>query len=400
MFYLENTTYSQRENYERMMGIIGSLSNLFSESEKPYLPSRVTENLFCKLLFAENLSRGDVTADAKKNNIGIGIKTWIGTESQKIAEFNKDRHSYADLPVESKIKKIAQLRNDRIAFTMAAQGLTSMVYHCSIRDSGKISLYECPLVPIDIDNISHIVTNSSGGINFTDGINKYKFYDSKSTLYKTFDDLVRVATIDVEIVEDPYTLLYDLFTFKKSSLEEEMRGFSNFSFSDDETILKEYCLPLYSTRGGQKYVPAKNNLNIRFANGRARNIYELGIPVPAPFAKQYPEFFTLNGSFVPFDLHLPDGSVLSAKRCQENGKSLMSNPNSALGEWLIDKVLKIDPEEPITYAMLEKYGIDSVYVTAVVNNVGEFYYKINFGTIGSYERFMNKYYDALDVDED
>ena len=82
------TTPEQREYYCQMLEMIGSLSNLFSESDKPYLVSRATENLFCRCLDAENLSRGDVTADAKKGSIGVGIKTWVGSDLQKIAEFD------------------------------------------------------------------------------------------------------------------------------------------------------------------------------------------------------------------------------------------------------------------------------------------------------------------------
>ena len=45
--------------YLKMLGLIGSLSNLFSESRIPFIHYRVTENLFCKYFNAENLSRTD-----------------------------------------------------------------------------------------------------------------------------------------------------------------------------------------------------------------------------------------------------------------------------------------------------------------------------------------------------
>ncbi len=93
-FYKEMTTDEQKNYYCKMLEMIGSLSNLFSESPKPYLVSRVTENLFCRCLDAENLSRSDVTADAKKNSVGIGIKTWVGSNLQKIAEFNSLKKTY------------------------------------------------------------------------------------------------------------------------------------------------------------------------------------------------------------------------------------------------------------------------------------------------------------------
>lgn len=65
-FYKNMTTDYQKNYYCQMLEMIGSLSNIFSESKKPYLVSRATENLFCRCLEAENLSRSDVTADAKK----------------------------------------------------------------------------------------------------------------------------------------------------------------------------------------------------------------------------------------------------------------------------------------------------------------------------------------------
>ena len=52
--------------YERMLGVIGSLSRLFSESNEPYIQYRVAENLFCKSFLAQNLSRTDCSADASK----------------------------------------------------------------------------------------------------------------------------------------------------------------------------------------------------------------------------------------------------------------------------------------------------------------------------------------------
>ena len=62
----------------------------------------------------------------------------------------------------------------------------------------------------------------------------------------------------------------------------------------------------------------------------------------------------------------------------------MSDPNAELGKWLFDDVFKIKPFEPITYEMLEKYGIDSVEI----EKIDDGRYKINFAKIGSYEDFM------------
>ena len=127
----------------------------------------------------------------------------------------------------------------------------------------------------------------------------------------------------------------------------------------------------------------KSGLNLRLAGGRARNPYEVYIRVPAEFNRLYRNFFPPSDQ--PFDLTLPDGKVLSVKICQENDKALLSNPNEALGHWLIDDVFKISPDKPITYEMLEKFGIDSVKFTKdkTTNK-----YSIDFAKTDSYENFM------------
>ena len=149
MDFFASLSEKERENYIKYLGIMGSLSRFFSENPSPYLDSRICENLFCKCLNAENLARKDCTADAKKGDIGIGIKTWMGGNLQKIAEFNKARPQYKHLSGLEKAKKIAQLRNDRIDVTMRAYGLKSMIYHVTIREPGLIRILECPLDRID-----------------------------------------------------------------------------------------------------------------------------------------------------------------------------------------------------------------------------------------------------------
>lgn len=378
------TSEAERGYYRKMLEMMGSLSNLFSESDKPYLVSRVTENVFCRCLGAENLSRGDVTADARKGAVGVGIKTWIGSSSQKIAEFDSLKPMYENGTDEEIIRKISQYRNDRIDFTMRAHALTEMVYHCTIRDVGLITVQECPLVRIDLDHIRHI-RRKKNSISFDDGINEYLFNLSKSTLYKKFSDLRLLESIPVTIIEDPYKYLAEQMGYIT-----EIQSPAPV-VSDGETLIETAVLPLYSPNSARgNYVPPKNNLNMRFAGGRPRDAYEVGFPIPAEFRRSHPDFFP--GRNVSFRLVLPDGAELSAKQCQEEGKSLMSNPNSALGEWLIDKVLKISPDVVITYEMLLKYGVDSVELHKIRDNkTGEIYYKIDFAAVGSYERYKEEW---------
>ena len=379
-FYTEQSTTEEQQYYDQTLQMIGSLSNLFSESKKPYLASRFTENAFCRCLLADNLSRGDVTADAMKNNIGVGIKTWVDSDLQKIAEFNALKPHYENDSDEIMIKKIAQYRNDRISFTMRTYNLHSMIYHCTIREEGKINIIECPLSMIDIPNIQNIVRKRNV-ITFTDGINKYSFNTSKSTLYKRFDEFELIKTLSVEIIDDPF----DYLAQKMGIIEEQSRRHMP---RKDGILIETAVLPLYSTKkGGIKYVPPKNNLNMRHAGGRKRDPYEVGIPIPADFRKKHPAFFL--GIDKPFELKLPNGKKLIAKQCQQDGKALMSNPNKDLGHWLIDDVLQIDPSILITYEMLNQYGIDAVRLEKIWSTKEQdYYYEINFAKSGSYEAYM------------
>ena len=88
MFY-DNQPKEKQEAYKEMLIILGSLSRLFSTAEEPYLYYRAHENN----------SRNDDSADACdiRNGIGIGLKTWVGQDNQKIAEFGRLRPTYADL---------------------------------------------------------------------------------------------------------------------------------------------------------------------------------------------------------------------------------------------------------------------------------------------------------------
>ena len=61
----------------------------------------------------------------------------------------------------------------------------------------------------------------------------------------------------------------------------------------------------------------------------------------------------------------------------------MSDPNSTLGEWLFDTVLKTKEGEIITYEKLQELGVDSVEIRKIDNEN----YEIDFKPIDSYEEF-------------
>ena len=66
---------------------------------------------------------------------------------------------------------------------------------------------------------------------------------------------------------------------------------------------------------------------------------------------------------------------------------IVSNPNKALGEWLLDEVLSIPMETLVTLEMLEEVGIDSVEI----RKVDDEHYEIDFRELGTYEEFEDEY---------
>ena len=86
LFYKKQPIEHQ-ENYKDMLKIIGSLSRLFSTSDAPYLYYRAHENIFTKYFDVDNNARSDDSADAYNSTtgLGIGLKTWVGQDNQKVA---------------------------------------------------------------------------------------------------------------------------------------------------------------------------------------------------------------------------------------------------------------------------------------------------------------------------
>lgn len=371
--FLERQSKEQVDYYQRLLKAVGSLSNLFSESPEPYLASRATENLFCKAFQAENLSRSDASADASKDKIGFGIKTFLdgnGRTMQKVAEFNSDHILFDTLPPVEKVRKIAELRNERIEATKRIFGLDDLIYHCITRKVGKILVYETPAPLIDTANIKDIKVTAKGStIQFSDSHAEYSFNNSKSTLYKRF------ITPDNVLLEVPVRILTDPFAAIEKLITEAGLIFAPVKPQP------HVFLPLYSVKNGAKYVPEKSGLNQWNAAGRPRDPNEIYIPIPAWIHRKFEGFFPPRDQ--AFELTLPDRSAMSAKVCQDNSKALMSNPNSALGKWLLRDVLNLKEKELLTYDKLQAIGLDTVVIYKVDND----HYDIDFTRIGSYEKF-------------
>lgn len=348
--------------YKSNLQLIGSLSLLFSESDDPYLDYRVPEKLYCDSFGAEDLSRRCVTADAKLGTIGVGIKTFTeGNKKsiQKIAEFNKARKSYSGLHGIDKVRKIAELRNERIISTISTYGLKSMIYHCIVRNKEGFHFYEEPMEEIDITNLK-ILTDTETSIIFTDGRHEYNFNISKSVLQKKFTIEEYFDNISVEVAKNPFDVL--------------KKGIGSLVTITENDIA---IIPLYSYKKGIKFVFEKSGLNQWNASeeNRPRKPNEIYIPFNGEIKDKYKDFFPDKNT--PFEVTLPSGEIMSMKMCQGNddiGKAIMSNPNSALGEWILREVLRLEENELLTYDKLAEIGIESVsFEKDDVNN-----YKVDF----------------------
>ena len=371
--FIDRQDPGEIEYYTRILATVGSLSRLFSDSDAPYLAYRAVENLFCRSFNANNLSRSDTSVDATKNNSGIGIKTFLhknGQSFQKIAEFNREMDLFRDLPGEEKVRRISELRNERIFFTQRNYNLQNMLYHCVTRSANRLLVSECPMDPINLNKIRYKNTVRNG-VQFEDDTNVYSFNISKSTLFKQFDAGDPLLNIGVVIIPDPFDALERLLD------EPGVRTV----LAPAEPIESIY-LPLYAGSYGKKLVPEKSGLNQWNAAGRPRDPNEIYIHVPSVIHERFPGFFPDRDT--PFSLILPNKSVLNAKICQENSKALMSNPNVALGKWLLRNVLNLKELELLTYEHLEALGVDSV----AVYKESELHYSIDFTAIGTYEEFM------------
>lgn len=376
--FFKNENQHLKEEYKLLLKSIGSLSNLFSENDVPYLYYRAHENIFCEALKAENLSRSDCSADAKKGKIGIGLKTFLngkGRSFQKVAEFNKEREIYSELTTKKIIEKISELRNKRIRSTKAIHGVDKMIYHCIARSKDKFIIFEEKMDLIDIKKIKILKSLSKNTIHFKDGVHEYNFNISKSTLFKRFYTNP-LEEFEVEISENVYEVLKMLHSVK--------------TLKEKENLRTRIILPLYSDQSGK--VEEKSGLNQWNAAGRKRDPNELYIPVSTWIHHNFPSFFPSISE--EFNLHLPNGKEIKSKMCQggdvviegikiKKGKGLMSNPNKDLGKWILRDILNLDEGTLVTYKTLEEIGIDSIEIEKMDTQN----YKINFKHLGAFKEF-------------
>ncbi|MCW9699240.1 restriction endonuclease PLD domain-containing protein [Avibacterium sp. 20-129] len=362
--------------YIELLKMISSLSGLFSDSNVPYLYYRNAENLFCYALKAKNLSRDDTAFDAlldiNGKNIGVGLKTFICTgnsSSEKIAEFNQLSSSFNSKDLEELARMIATARNERILFARRMYNVDDAIYHLVSRKENELRIFEENYDLINLEKIK-LGRCTKSSLIFQDDKNNYIYNYSKSTLFKKFIVPENYHSIPIKIISEPYQLLLNL----KSIIEKEHK-MQSYQY-------EQIVLPLYSTRNND--VPKHSGLNQWNANGRKRNADEVYIPVPSFIRDDYPDFFPPRDQ--SFDLKTPDGKLLNAKICQENGKALMTNPNSALADWLLRQLLNLEEGELATMHRLQLMDCDSVIITKISDTE----YRIDKAKFGAYREFSSQ----------
>jgi hypothetical protein len=361
-------------NYLKLLSAVSKLSGLFSESAVPFINYRVAENIFCRSFEARNLSRSDTAFDANYNSIGVGLKTFVcngNSSTEKVAEFNSLARTLKDFKGKDLALKLGEFRNDRIHLANRIYDIESSLYHIVARKEKELLLYETDYNLINIANI-HSVKDNKASLQFEDGNNIYSFNYSKSTLFRKFIVPENAYRLPIDIIEDPYSLLLEFFEDNR-----DFKTATNKLVKGENFVI----LPLYGIHKKGKFVFERSGLNQWNANGRKRDFGEIYIPIPAELHKKYPAFFPKRDE--DFSLQIPSGEIFSAKVCQENSKALMTNPNKALADWLLRKVLQLKEGELATIEKLDKLGFDSVIITKSDSQN----FKIDIMKTNAYEEF-------------
>ncbi|MBL8004685.1 MAG: restriction endonuclease [Candidatus Kapabacteria bacterium] len=366
-------------DYLNLLTAVSKLSGLFSESVVPFINYRVIENIFCKSFQAENLSRSDTAFDAKLDSLGVGIKTFVSNSNnstEKIAEFNSLSRDLSKFSGKELALKLGEFRNERINLAKRVYNIESSLYHIIVRKAKELLLFETDYNIIDITNINSI-KDSKASLQFSDGKNFYTYNYSKSTLFRNFQIPPTAFSLHVDIIQDPYSLLLQI-----------LNEFKGIHVSNNRLVKGEnfIVLPLYGIKNNEKFIFQHSGLNQWNANGRKRNIGEVYIPIPISIHKNYPNFFPSRD--FPFDLQIPTGEVFSAKVCQANSKALMTNPNKALSDWLLRKILQLKEGELATMEKLDALGFDSV----LIHKINDGKYTIDIMKTNSYSDFDSENY--------
>jgi hypothetical protein len=407
--------------YINLVKRVGSMSQLFSDNDAPYIVSRFAERLFVFTTDGTDLARDDMSFDALiKERVGVGVKTFQrgsttpGIKSEKVAEYTADatQGRFKSLSQEDLALEAAKLRNLRVRSDAAEYSidLNGSIYHCLVRVPGGAIVHEEPYSLIELDKISatdsngkvvgKFPTSAGGHVHFTDGTHKYTFNVSKNVLFKAFDtskyfnsDLIpipieedilsRIAGEGAISAKPKKTLILAKSVRSRARFEEPEENVPNTSKAN------EIVLPLYSIKS--KEVAPKSGINQWNAAGRPRTFGESYIPIPKWIHETFKGFLPPTNK--KFRLKLPNGRIISAKVCQEGGKALMSDPNVDLCEWLYSVIdgdyqtaqRRLARKDPYTYRDLVNIGKDSVRLAKC--ETGEADFVLSVLPIGSYANF-------------
>lgn len=306
--------------------------------------------------------------------------------TEKVAEFNSISSELKKYKGYDLAYQLAVARNERMKLGQRLYAISDGCYHIIGRVENGLVVFNSSYPLLDTEKI-HVIKDSEKSLQFDDGKDSYTFNYSKSTLFKHFEvpkESGKVQQIPVSIIQDPYEILRKLIDTE--DYEGKYTDIYNVHKVIQENVEKEkrqlklgvnyVILPLFSER--KKEVPEKSGLNQWNAGGRARDPDEVYIPVPILIHHKFPNFFPPRE--IQFTLCLPNGRSMQAKICQDNGKALMSNPNKALGKWLLRDILHLKEGELLTMEKLNLFGFDSV----VVYKLSDGKYKIDVCRTKSY----------------
>lgn len=419
----ESYSKEQKQLYIEFLKVYGALSNLFRQKQGdpiPYLDSKFQETVFAKAFNCQNVDIGntphDVLSIVNGQRIGIGLKTWMGSNPsfQKTMQLKRYQHDINQVKDKSEdlAQTISNIRNERLNIDYQRLGLNSdtNIYHYVTRDQGIFTINECAYPLIDTNNLKDF-SQTNSAFSWSDGVKEYKFTFADSQIWQKFDpsknDTLVVDQFKVDIIENPFDFLLEAYT----SL-----------ISKANTIKKdivEVFLPLYSHRSQE--VEEKSGLNAWNAAPKSkgsdtpRPLNEVYIPIPREFHEKNPDFFTANifefekerEAFqgdkkdrpeVRFHIELPNGKRIPALVTQSNMKGLQSGSNTetdekgkrygqaALGQWLLIDVLGLKDRTLVTREWLQKKGTDSVRLWRRKDDYTTIY--IDFAPIDSFENFI------------
>ena len=362
--FLHRQPKEHRTRYFNLLQRVAALSGLCTESnvnsQIPYLYYRTHEIVFSQSFSVKSRTREDISIDAQQDSLGIGLKTFNQKgkgQMEKIAEFNKDFSSYKKASPTDKMRIISELYNKRLNDALNLYSLEYFAFSCVAKSPGQMLIFDTAMDFINLKRLK--LANSSKSLGFTDGSHSYTFSESKSTLKRRFLLPVsdNVFTLKIDILRDPLGFL-------------ETTDFKDLATNKDSSFV---LLPLSSCE--------KSGLNQWNAKGRKRDMNEVYVRIPKWIHRCFAGFFPERD--VEFALNLPSRRVLSAKVCQDEGKALMSNPNKALGVWLLRDVLNLPEGRVLTDEYLQEIGIDSIKLTKVNSHA----FDVDYMPIGSFEKF-------------